>query len=185
MGAGQSFQWGTSFPSFADCLVPFCGAARTAEHNQTFLKSLISAVKLDPKWDSPTEVAVEGKKAFSAIYSAWGECAREFCRTSSKAQGAHHLFVPPPGLSQAFYREKLYRKMGFETLDEFLEGFWVPLFAKKDARNVSDLYITSTDLHEAETSLAPTAQLVHMLNTWHSADIVLSFFLVSSLQRPR
>lgn len=43
----------------------------------TFLKSLLSAVKLDSKWDSPTEEAVEGKKAFSAIYSAWGECAEE------------------------------------------------------------------------------------------------------------
>lgn len=40
------------------------------------------------------------------------------------------------GLSQTFYREKLYRNMGFENLDEFLSGFWQPLFGEKDARNV-------------------------------------------------
>lgn len=124
MGAGQTFTWGAAYPSFMDYLVPFCGAARTSEHNKTFLLSLISALKLDPAWDDEQKVAVEGKKAFATIYSGWG-------------------------LSQTWYRRKLYQQMGFDSLDDFLSRFWWPLFAKKDARN-----------------------LIHMLNTWIDGDIV-------------
>ena len=128
MGAGQTFQWGAAYPGFIDYIVPFCGAARTAEHNKTFLYSLINTIKLDKAWDSPSEDATEGKKAFASIYSAWG-------------------------FSQAFYRQKLYQQLGFETLDDFLKRFWEPLFGQKDARN-----------------------LVHMLNTWISGDIVSACF---------
>lgn len=137
MGAGQTFAWGAAYPDFMDHLVPFCGAARTAEHNKTFLYSLINTVQLDSAWNSPEKQATEGKKAFASIYSAWG-------------------------FSQAFYRERLYRQLGFETLDDFLGRFWAPLFAAKDARN-----------------------LVHMLRTWIAGDIVSTCrFLLATNPKP-
>jgi homoserine O-acetyltransferase len=35
------------------------------------------------------------------------------------------------GFSQAFYRERLFEKMGFPTLDAFLIGFWEAFFLAK------------------------------------------------------
>jgi homoserine acetyltransferase len=33
MGAGQAFQWATSFPDMVERILPFCGSARTSPHN--------------------------------------------------------------------------------------------------------------------------------------------------------
>ena len=44
MGAGQTYQWITQYPSFMDLAVPFCGSARTSVHNQVFLEGVKSAL---------------------------------------------------------------------------------------------------------------------------------------------
>jgi len=33
MGAGQAFQWATSFPDMVERILPFCGSARASPHN--------------------------------------------------------------------------------------------------------------------------------------------------------
>ncbi|KAL8278998.1 hypothetical protein RQP46_008667 [Phenoliferia psychrophenolica] len=127
MGAAMTFQWATAYPDFMDRAIPFCGAARTAHHNITFLRSLIMALELDPKFkDGDYTVAEQpmgGKAVFAAIYSIMG-------------------------FSGSFYRQELFKELGYATRDEFLDGFWTPLFAHKDALN-----------------------LRHMLRTWIAADI--------------
>ncbi|KAG0149873.1 hypothetical protein CROQUDRAFT_668980 [Cronartium quercuum f. sp. fusiforme G11] len=119
MGAGQSYQWAVSYPDMVQRCIPFCGSAKTSDHNITFLRSLESALQLDPVFNrgwysTPPQ---EGLRAFARIYSAWG-------------------------FSQSFYREKLYVKMGFPTLDSFLVGFWEDLFLKKDANNLLSMLFT-------------------------------------------
>lgn len=58
-------------------LIPFCGAARTAHHNITFLRSLVLTLQLDPAFKSGNykddEQPQAGKRAFAAIYSSWGK----------------------------------------------------------------------------------------------------------------
>jgi homoserine O-acetyltransferase len=41
MGAGQAFQWATSFPDMVERILPFCGSARTSPHN------IVSSAKLE------------------------------------------------------------------------------------------------------------------------------------------
>ncbi|KAI5480470.1 zinc finger, RING-type and FHA domain containing protein [Pseudohyphozyma bogoriensis] len=129
MGAGQTFQWCVAYPDMVERAVPFCGAARTAHHNITFLRSLILTLQLDPAYKAGNYAVGDqpqaGKEAFAAIYSAWG-------------------------FSQAFYREELFKGAPYHcaTRDQFMDSFWTPLFAHKDANN-----------------------LLHMLRTWIAADI--------------
>ena len=52
MGAGQTFQWATQYPNFMDLIVPFCGAAKTAEHNQVMLEGVKSAMLSGKKTSS-------------------------------------------------------------------------------------------------------------------------------------
>lgn len=40
------------------------------------------------------------------------------------------------GLSQAFYREELYRELGFDSLADFVAGVWENSFMKMDPYNV-------------------------------------------------
>jgi pimeloyl-ACP methyl ester carboxylesterase len=118
MGAGQTFQWATSYPDFMDIAVPFCGAAKTSLHNQVFLEGVKSALLgakghssagsceggvLPKGEESRTWTAEErkvGLKAFGRVYAGWG-------------------------FSQAFYRARLYESvLGFKDLEDFMRNFW-------------------------------------------------------------
>jgi homoserine O-acetyltransferase len=52
------------------------------------------------------------------------------------------------GLSQPFYQQKLWEKLGFNSLEDFLVGFWEGFWLKRDANN-----------------------LLAMLWTWQNADV--------------
>ena len=90
MGAGQTYQWITQYPDFADLAVPFCGSARTSLHNQVFLegvKSALLAAKgipsagvkedgakgegVDEKRVWTEEEKTVGLKALGRVYSGW------------------------------------------------------------------------------------------------------------------
>jgi homoserine acetyltransferase len=108
MGAGQTYQWATSYPEFSDICVPFCGSAKTSLHNQVFLEGVKSAGSSKdgvlPKGEEYRTWTAEekevGLKAFGRVYAGWG-------------------------FSQAFYREKLYESaLGFKDLEDFMKNFW-------------------------------------------------------------
>lgn len=48
------------------------------------------------------------------------------------------------GFSQAFYREELFKGMGFETREDFLTKFWDEVFLHKDANNLLHLLDVSS-----------------------------------------
>ncbi|EGX91967.1 homoserine acetyltransferase family protein [Cordyceps militaris CM01] len=127
MGAGQTYQWLTQFPDFMDLGVPFCGAARTALHNQVFLEGVKSAVlaarrgasagsargevgPYAPHWSDEERVA--GLKALGRVYAGWG-------------------------FSQQFYRDRLYETaLGFKDLEDFMVNFWEAWALSKDPENM-------------------------------------------------
>ncbi|KAL0930400.1 homoserine acetyltransferase family protein [Colletotrichum truncatum] len=144
MGAAQSFQWATQYPDFMDICVPFCGAAKTALHNQVFLEGVKSALLAAKKTSSggSTKGRVEtadqkqnlriwsdeektvGLKAFGRGYAGWG-------------------------FSQAFYRHELYKEYyKAANLEEFLVNFWEKWALSKHPEN-----------------------LLVMLHTWQSGDV--------------
>ena len=99
-----------------DYLVPFCGAAKTSLHNQVFLEGVKSAL-IAPK--QATSAGVVRGEAYTTGEGAWTE---EQKNASLKAFSRVYAGW---GLSQAFYREKLYEKvLGFKDLEDFLVGFW-------------------------------------------------------------
>ncbi|MEU2347865.1 alpha/beta fold hydrolase [Modestobacter sp. NPDC049651] len=103
MGAAQTYQWAVSHPEMVKRAAPIVGASITSEHNQVFLKSLRAALTADPVFDSgrysPTALPTVGLRAFARIYAGWG-------------------------LSQAFYRQREYRDIGYSSLEDFIVGFW-------------------------------------------------------------
>ena len=114
MGAGQSFQWAVSYPEMVQRILPFCGSARTSEHNIVFLEAVKAAITTDAAFlqgDYQTQ-PTKGLRAAARVYAGWG-------------------------FSQAFYWEQLYKKLGYASLEDFLVGFWEGFFLDdRDANNL-------------------------------------------------
>lgn len=116
MGAGQTYQWATQYPSFMDLVVPFCGSAKTALHNQSMLEGVKVAV-LSGK--GAISAGVCKGEANQGAYRAWSEDEKT---VGLKALGRVYSGW---GFSQAFYRQRLYESvLGFKDIEDFMLNFW-------------------------------------------------------------
>jgi homoserine O-acetyltransferase/O-succinyltransferase len=113
MGAQQAYHWGALHPDRVDRIAALCGTARTTEHNRIFLESLRAALTADPTWTGSgfDGVPERGFRAFARIYASWAA-------------------------TPAFYREKLYEKLGYSSLEDYLLRAWEANYRKRDPRNL-------------------------------------------------
>jgi len=113
MGAQQSYQWAVSYPQMVERCVPICGSARTAPHNQVFLDGVTAALRVDAAWrDGAYErPPTRGLRAMGRVWAGWG-------------------------VSQAFYREGVYREAGYTSLEDYMVRGWEDPFAGQDANDL-------------------------------------------------
>ena len=113
MGGQQAFHWGALYPEQVARIAPICGSARTSVHNFVFLEGVKATLTTDPAWrgDHFAEPPVKGLRAMGRVYAGWA-------------------------LSQAFYRERVYERLGFNSLEEFLVQSWEANFLRRDANNL-------------------------------------------------
>jgi len=125
MGAQQAYHWAALFGAAVERIVVNCGSARTAPHNFVFLEGVRTALQADPRWNGRhfTAVPEAGLTAMGRIYAGWA-------------------------LSQTFYRQELWRGLGFASLEDFLVRSWGANFKRRDADD-----------------------LLCQLSTWQRADI--------------
>ncbi len=97
MGAMQAYQWAAQYPDAVRAILPVCGAARCAPHNYVFLDGVRAALEADGNWNGGdwTTPPDKGLRAFARVYAGWA-------------------------FSQTFYREGLYRELGFDSLEALL-----------------------------------------------------------------
>ena len=97
MAGCQTYHWGALFPQMVDALLPFCASAKTSTHNIVFLEGVKAALQADAAfnqgdYETPPEV---GLKAFGRVYAGWA-------------------------YSQTFFREQLFRQLGFDDYEALL-----------------------------------------------------------------
>ncbi|MGY0694603.1 alpha/beta fold hydrolase [Virgibacillus sp. FSP13] len=113
MGGVQSFHWGAIYPNMVERIAPFCGGAKTWPQTYVVLDgmkaALLAAIKFDS--DKLNELTSTDMRSVARVYAGWG-------------------------LSQSYYKEELYRKMGFDSLEDFVGGVWENSFMKMDPHNV-------------------------------------------------
>jgi homoserine O-acetyltransferase/O-succinyltransferase len=128
MGAQQAYHWAVLHPQRVRCLAALCGTARTSPHNVVFLRSLEAALQADPAWDGTRFVATpaRGFRAFARIYASWAA-------------------------SQAFYRQHVYRRLGYVDLEDYLVRAWEGGYRRRDPHD-----------------------LLAMLQTWITCDVSAS-----------
>ena len=125
MAGCQAYQWAAQFPDMVKSILPFCASAKTSKHNHVFLEGVKAALVADKNWNNGDYKSppTAGLKAFGRVYAGWA-------------------------FSQDFFREELFKKLGFETAEELLKDWEDDHVKNWDANN-----------------------LLSKLKTWQTADI--------------
>ena len=112
LGGMQALHWGALYPDYPQRLMSICATASCWPHNQVFLHGIKAALTCDPAWQNGTYQSPPqaGLKAFARVYAGWA-------------------------YSQAFYRRKLYRELGLDSLQAVLD-FWEKDHLDQDANNL-------------------------------------------------
>ena len=97
MAGCQAYHWAVQYPDMVDAILPFCASARTSIHNFVFLEGVKAALCADADWNGGDYKTppIAGLKAFGRVYAGWA-------------------------FSQAFYRDELFKEVGFETVEDLL-----------------------------------------------------------------
>lgn len=113
MAGCQCYQWAVQYPEMVDAILPFCASAKTSPHNFVFLEGVKAALCADQSWNGGNYLSppVAGLKAFARVYAGWA-------------------------YSQTFYREGLYRKQGFDTIEELLRDWEADHVSSWDANDL-------------------------------------------------
>ncbi len=113
MGGLQAYHWAALFPSAVQRLAVLCGAARTAPHNKVFLAGVRATLTTDSHYQDGhfTGFPERGLRAMGRVYAGWA-------------------------LSQTFYRDELWRGMGFSSVEDYLVMSWEGSMLKRDPDNL-------------------------------------------------
>ncbi len=106
MGAQQAYHHAALFPERVRALLAVCGSARTSPHNWVFLEGVKAALEADPDAERPRR----GLAAFGRVYAGWA-------------------------YSQAFFRERLYERLGYASPAALLDA-WAREHQAYDARDL-------------------------------------------------
>ncbi|MFC5466215.1 alpha/beta fold hydrolase [Lederbergia graminis] len=130
MGAIQSFQWAASYPDMVERIAPFCGGAKTWPQTYVVLDGMKAALMAAIGFDTSKlkELTSEHMRAVGRVYAGWGT-------------------------SQTFYKQELYRELGFNSLEAFAVGVWERSFMQMDPHNVLAMLWTG---QHADISANPT-----------------------------
>jgi homoserine O-acetyltransferase len=112
MAAMQAYHWAAHYPEMVAAILPYCGAARCSALNHAFLDGPKAALQADAAWNQGnyTFPPVKGLHAFGRIYASWA-------------------------YSHQFFRDGLYREMGFATMEELMLD-WQEDHLKWDANDL-------------------------------------------------
>lgn len=124
MAACQSYQWAAQYPDMVRNILPFCGSAKTSIHNIVFLEGVKAALTADQNFQGGhySTPPTAGLKAFGRVYAGWA-------------------------FSQTFYREELFKQLGFDSYEALLVDW------------------------ENDHLLWDANDLLAMLATWQAGDI--------------
>jgi homoserine O-acetyltransferase len=121
MGGMQALQWAAMAPERVGAALAVCATAHCYPHNALFLDGVKAALEADPALERG-ETPARGLRAFARVYAGWA-------------------------YSQPFFRDGLYRELGFDSVAALLEHW------------------------EADHQAQHAFDLLAMLDTWQHGDI--------------
>lgn len=115
MGAQQTYEWAVRFPDKVLRAAPIAGTAQNTPHDFLYTEALCEAIRSDPgfaggEYKSHTEVEV-GLKRHAGIWAVMG-------------------------FSTEFWKQEVWRGLGFDSKEAFMEGFLQPYFTVMDPNDL-------------------------------------------------
>jgi homoserine O-acetyltransferase len=115
MGAQQTWEWAVRYPDMVKRAAPIAGRARNTPHNSLYIETLKYALMSDPAWNDGYYTEP------NAVHSGL----------------RHHADLwSVMGYSNEFFKQELYKKLGFSTLEDFRVGFTQSYFLPMDPNNL-------------------------------------------------
>lgn len=112
MGGIQALHWGALFPDKVRRIAAVCGAARISDHNFVFLEGLKAAMHGGRNREGATTFPADSSlRAVGRIFAGWA-------------------------VSQAFYREELWRSLGCSSVEDYIVSVWEASFLRRDPDNL-------------------------------------------------
>lgn len=111
MGAQQTYEWAVRYPDMVKRAAPIAGTAKNTPHDFLFVQTLMDAITSDPGWrdgwySSHDEVRV-GLVRHAGLWSVMGLCTE-------------------------FYKQEIWRSLGFSSVDDFMTNFLQAYFCAMD-----------------------------------------------------
>lgn len=112
MGGMQALQWARQYPDNVGSVLAVCATAKCHPHNRVFLEGVASTLSADADFAGGhyLQPPARGLTAFATVYAGWA-------------------------YSQTFFRDALYRALGFDSIEQLLD-FWVQDHLQQDANNL-------------------------------------------------
>ncbi len=150
MAGCQAYQWATQFPEMVKAILPFCSSAKISPHNFVFLEGVKAALCADQAWNNGnyTSPPIRGLKAFARVYAGWA-------------------------FSQTFYREGLYKKLGFKTVEELFVDWENDHVENWDANNLL-AKLATWQAHDISLGLPHNNDIKNALKSIRARTIIIS-----------
>jgi homoserine O-acetyltransferase/O-succinyltransferase len=113
MGGMQAYHWAACHPDMVERAAIVCGSARCSPYNHVFLEGVKAALTTDPAFREGRFVTKPsaGLRAMGRVYAGWA-------------------------MSHEFYRDEVWRELGFGSLEDYLVRTWDGAFARRDANDL-------------------------------------------------
>ena len=113
MGGMQAYHWAATYPDMVERAAVVCGSAKCSPFNHVFLEGVKAALTADPAFVDGRFVSkpAAGLRAMGRVYAGWA-------------------------MSHGFYRDELWRELGFSSLEDFLARSWDVAFSRRDANDL-------------------------------------------------
>ena len=115
MGAQQTYEWAVAYPEMVQRAAPIAGTAKNTDHDFLYTQSLCDAITCDPGfkngwYDSHTEVR-EGLTRHALLWAVMG-------------------------LSTEFFKQEVWRALGFSSVADFQTNFLEAYFTAMDPNSL-------------------------------------------------
>ena len=115
MGAQQTYEWAVRHPDMVKRAAPICGTAKNTDHDFLYTQTLIESITSDPAWKDGWYTSHEdvhaGLRRHAKLWSVMG-------------------------FSTEFYKQEVWRGLGFSSVDDFMVNFLEAYFTAMDPNSL-------------------------------------------------
>ena len=151
MGAQQTYEWAIRYPDMVKRAAPIAGTAKCTPHDSLYVDVFSEALRSDPVWNSgdysDPHACELGLKRLANVFALMGLCTE-------------------------FYKQEQWKRIGFDSMQEMLAGFWEAWFKPMDPNS---LLTQAKKWQQGDSSKHAGGDLVKALNSIKAKTYVIAF----------